>query len=124
VIDELEQAGIIWEALTQEVGLDLDPFDMICHVVYDQPALTRRERASKVKKHNYFTQYSETAETVLNNLLTKYTDIGVQEIKSMQVLKVHPFTKIGSLSEIIKKSFSGKPQYEQEITELEEILYR
>ncbi|ABM03671.1 EcoEI R, C-terminal domain protein [Psychromonas ingrahamii 37] len=124
VIDELEQAGIIWEALIQEVGLDLDPFDMICHVVYDQPALTRKERANKVKKHNYFTQYSETAQTVLNNLLTKYADVGVQEIESMQVLKVQPFTQIGSLSEIIKKGFGGKPQYEQAITELEEILYR
>lgn len=124
VIDELEEAGVIWEALTQEVGIDLDPFDMICHVVYDQPALTRKERANNVKKRNYFTKYSGTAKTVLENLLTKYADVGVQEIESMQVLKVQPFTQIGSLSEIIKKGFGGKPQYEQAITELEEMLYR
>jgi type I restriction enzyme R subunit len=124
VIDELEQAGVIWEALTQEVGVDLDPFDMICHVVYDQPALTRKERANNVKKRHYFTKYSDTAQTVLENLLTKYADVGVQEIESMQVLKVQPFTQIGSLSEIVKKGFGGKPQYEQAITELEEMLYR
>jgi type I restriction enzyme R subunit len=124
VIDELEQAGVIWEALTQEVGIDLDPFDMICHVVYDQPALTRKERANNVKKRHYFTKYSDTAQTVLENLLTKYADVGVQEIESMQVLKVQPFIQIGSLSEIIKKGFGGKPQYEQAITELEEMLYR
>jgi type I restriction enzyme R subunit len=124
VIDELEQAGVIWEALTQEVGIDLDPFDMICHVVYDQPALTRKERANNVKKRHYFTKYSDTAQTVLENLLTKYADVGVQEIESMQVLKVQPFNQIGSLSEIIKKGFGGKPQYEQAITELEEMLYR
>lgn len=124
IIDELEQSGIIWAALEQEVGKELDPFDMICHVVYDQPALTRKERANNVKKRNYFTKYSETAQTVLDNLLTKYADVGVQEIENMQVLKVQPFTEIGSLSEIIKKGFGGKPKYEEAIKELEENLYR
>jgi len=124
VIDELEQAGIIWAALEQEVGKELDPFDMICHVVYDQPALTRKERANNVKKRNYFTKYSDTAQTVLDNLLTKYADVGVQEIENMQVLKVQPFTEIGSLSEIIKKGFGGKPKYEQAISELEAEIYQ
>lgn len=124
IINELEQAGIIWQALEQEVGKELDPFDMICHVVYDQPALTRKERANNVKKRNYFTKYSDTAQTVLDNLLCKYADVGVQEIESMQVLKVHPFTELGSLSEIIKKGFGGKPQYEQAISELEADIYR
>lgn len=124
VIDELEQAGIIWKALEQDVGKDLDPFDMICHVVYDQPPLTRKERANSVKKRNYFTKYSDTAQTVLDNLLTKYADVGVQEIENMQVLKVQPFNKIGSLSEIVKKGFGGKPKYEQAIRELEAEIYQ
>ncbi|KGJ93611.1 EcoAI/FtnUII family type I restriction enzme subunit R [Colwellia psychrerythraea] len=124
VIDELEHAGIIWAALEQEVGKELDPFDMICHVVYDQPALTRKERANNVKKRNYFTKYSDTAQTVLDNLLTKYADVGVQEIENMQVLKVQPFTEIGSLSEIVKKGFGGKPKYDQAISELEAEIYQ
>lgn len=124
IIDELAQAGIIWEALEQEVGKGLDPFDMICHVVYDQPPLTRAERANNVKKRHYFTKYSDTAQTVLDNLLTKYADVGVQEIENMQVLKVHPFNEIGNLSEIIKKGFGGKPQYEQAISELEAEIYQ
>jgi len=124
IIDELEQAGVIWAALEQEVGKELDPFDMICHVVYDQPALTRAERANNVKKRNYFTKYSDTAHTVLDNLLIKYADVGVQEIENLQVLKVQPFNEIGSLSEIIKKGFGGKPNYEAAIKELEENLYR
>lgn len=124
VIDELEQAGIIWAALEQEVGKELDPFDMICHVVYDQPALTRKERANNVKKRNYFTKYSDTAQTVLDNLLTKYADVGVQEIENMQVLKVQPFTELGSLSEIVKKGFGGKPKYDQAISELEAEIYQ
>lgn len=124
IIDELEQAGIIWDALAEEVGKELDPFDMICHVVYDQPALTRKERANNVKKRNYFTKYSETAQTVLDNLLTKYADVGVQEIENKQVLKVQPFSDIGRPIEIIKKGFGGKDNYDQAISELEAEIYQ
>ncbi|AZN33312.1 DEAD/DEAH box helicase family protein [Pseudoalteromonas sp. Xi13] len=124
VIDELAEEGIIWSALEEEVGKDMDPFDMICHVVYDQPPLTRKERADNVQKRNYFTKYSGTAHTVLENLLLKYADVGVQEIESMQALKVAPFNEIGSLGEIIKKGFGGKPQYEQALKELEAEIYQ
>ena len=124
VIDELAEEGIIWSALEEEVGKDMDPFDMICHVVYDQPPLTRKERADNVQKRNYFTKYSGTAQTVLENLLLKYADVGVQEIESMQALKVAPFNEIGSLSEIVKKGFGGKPQYEQALKELEAEIYQ
>jgi type I restriction enzyme R subunit len=124
VINELEQAGIIWAALEQEVGKELDPFDMICHVVYDQPALTRKERANNVRKRNYFTKYSDTAQIVLDNLLTKYADVGVQEIESKDALKVQPFTDIGRPLEIKKNVFGGKPKYEQAIKELETEIYQ
>ncbi len=124
VIDELANEGIIWQALEEEVGKEMDPFDMICHVVYDQPPLTRKERANNVKKRNYFTKYSDTAQAVLDHLLVKYADVGVHEIESMQVLKVQPFNQIGSLSEIVKKGFGGKKQYEQAITELEAEIYQ
>ncbi|MCC4820697.1 DEAD/DEAH box helicase, partial [Vibrio lentus] len=111
IIDELAEAGILWEALEDEVGKDMDPFDMICHVVYDQPALTRKERADNVKKRNYFTKYGDTAQQVLNNLLDKYADEGVQEIENIHVLKVKPFDEMGRPLEIIKKGFGGKLQY-------------
>lgn len=124
VLDELADQGIIWSALEDEVGKDMDPFDMICHLVYDMPPLTRKERVQNVKKRNYFTQYSETAQQVLDSLLDKYADVGVQEIESMQVLKVQPFNEIGSLSDIIKKGFGGKSQYEQAILELETEIYQ
>jgi len=124
VIDELALEGIIWSALEEEVGKEMDPFDMICHVVYDQPALTRKDRANNVQKRNYFTKYSDTAQAVLQNLLVKYADVGVQEIENMQVLKVAPFTEYGNLSEIVKKGFGGKQEYEQAISELEAQIYQ
>lgn len=123
VIDELADEGIIWEALEHEVGKELDPFDMICHVVFDQPPMTRKERANEVKKKNYFTQYSEQAQSVLNQLLTKYADAGVSEVENLQTIKVYPFTEIGSFSEILKKGFGGRKQYDQAITELEQAIY-
>ncbi|MEZ8241340.1 EcoAI/FtnUII family type I restriction enzme subunit R [Vibrio splendidus] len=124
IIDELAEAGILWEALEDEVGKDMDPFDMICHVVYDQPALTRKERADNVKKRNYFTKYGDTAQQVLNNLLDKYADEGVQEIENIHVLKVKPFDEMGRPLEIIKKGFGGKPQYLEAVNELEAAIYQ
>ncbi len=124
IIDELATAGVIWEALEEDVSRDLDPFDLICHVAFDQPPLTRKERANNVKKRNYFGKYSETAQQVLNSLLEKYENSGVTEIESKQVLKVTPFDKIGRPLEIKKNAFGGKEQYEQAISELEDALYQ
>ena len=125
IIAELEEAGVLWDVLEQEVGQEMDPFDLICHVVYGQPPLTRRERAEQVKKkRNYFTKYSETAQAVLHALLDKYADEGVLAIEDKKILKVAPFNGIGRPAEIAKKSFGSREGYEQAISELESELYR
>ncbi|HHU1279792.1 TPA: EcoAI/FtnUII family type I restriction enzme subunit R [Escherichia coli] len=124
IIHELEQQGIIWEVLAEEVGKDLAPFDMLCHVVYGQPPLTRKERAENVRKRNYFTKYSEAAQAVLDNLLDKYADAGVQEIESIQVLKLKPFDSMGTLPEIIKTGFGDRNGYNQALSELENEIYQ
>lgn len=123
IIEELEGEGVIWQALEEDVSRDLDPFDLICHVAFDQPPLTRRERAENVKKRNYFTQYSAAAQNVLNSLLDKYADIGVKEIESINVLKVKPLDQLGTPLEIVKNAFGSKKDYEQAITALEAALY-
>lgn len=124
IIDELAQQGVIWEGLMEEVGKDLDPFDMICHVVYDQPPLTRKERAENVKKRNYFTKYEGAARTVLENLLEKYADEGVHEIENIQVLKITPFDSMGRPMEIIKNSFGDRQAYQAAIQDLENEIYQ
>lgn len=123
IIDELAGEGILWEALEEEVGEGVDPFDMICHVAFDQPPLTRKERVNNVKKRNYFTKYSEQAQQVLDKLLDKYADAGVLEVENLQTIKVQPFTDIGSVTEIVKKGFGGRKEYDQAITELEQAIY-
>lgn len=122
LLTELLDQGIFYEALADEVGKDLDPFDLICHVAYDQPALTRRERAENVRKRNYFAKYGDQAQKVLEALLDKYADQGVEQIERMEVLKIHPINQLGSPIEIVRH-FGGKKQYLQAVRELEQEIY-
>ena len=122
IIKELNEQGILLEALAEEVGKDFDPFDLICHVAFDQPALSRKERAKKVRQRDYFHKYSEKARGVLNALLDKYADEGIENIEDINDLKVQPFDKIGTPMEIIKL-FGNKQKYLEALQELKNQLY-
>lgn len=122
IIEELENQGIIFEELKDEIKNDLDIFDLICHIAWDAPALTRKERAENVRKRNYWTKYGDKARNVLNAILDKYAETGIEAIEDMKVLTVPPITDIGTPKEIID-SFGGKPQYLQAIRELENEIY-
>lgn len=123
IIDELEENGVIYENFKEEIGKEMDVFDMICHCAFDVPPLSRKERAENVKKRNYFTKYSEQAKAVLETLLNKYADEGIENIESLNILQVQPFNEIGSPIEIIKL-FGGKQQYLNAVAELEHELYK
>lgn len=126
IIDELANEGVFFEALAEEIGRqtgkEFDPFDLVCHVAWDQPPLTRRERAEQVKKRDYFTRYGEQAQRVLQALLDKYADEGVAPIEETQILTVAPFTSFGTPLEIIR-AFGGLDQYQHAVHELEQALY-
>jgi len=124
IILELEEYGIILANLAQEVGKDYGDFDLICHIAYDMPPLTRKERANNVKKRNYFTKYGEQARAVLESLLDKYADEGITTIESPRVLKLRPFDRMGTPMEIINNAFGGKENYETAVQELEQELYK
>jgi len=123
IVDELLEKGVLIEALEDGVSAELDPFDLICHVAFDRPPLTRRERADNVRKRDVFTKYGETARAVLDALLDKYADQGIDAIEEVTVLKVEPFARIGTTTELVK-SFGGRPQYDQAVRELEDELYK
>ena len=123
IVDELEEQGVFFEALKEEVGKDFDPFDLICHIAFESKPLTRKERADNVKKRNYFTKYSEKAQAVINSLLDKYTDDGLLTIENTEVLKLDPLNKLGTPIELVK-AFGGKPQYTAALKELENELYK
>ncbi|WP_189090897.1 EcoAI/FtnUII family type I restriction enzme subunit R [Deinococcus ruber] len=122
IIDELQSEGIFFEALSAEAGGQLDPFDLICHLAWGQPPLTRQQRAARAKKSTVFTKYGEQARKVLDALLDKYADQGVGPIEEVQILKLDPFRQFGTPVEIVRQ-FGGRTQYEQAIRELEGELY-
>ncbi len=126
IIDELAEQGVFWDELqarvTQKLGYEMDAFDLICHIVFDQPPLSRRERAENVKKRNYFTKYEGAARQVLEALLDKYADTGVEHIEDVKILKLDPFSQIGAPTELIR-AFGGKKGYLQAVQQLEDQLY-
>ena len=126
IIDELAAQGVMWEALAEEVGkkqtAPLDPFDLICHIAFDQPPLTRKERAEQVKKRDYFSKYAGAARQVLEALLDKDADTGVEHIEDIKILQLDPFSQIGSPIELIK-AFGGRPSFTAAVRDLEQAIY-
>lgn len=119
----LLERGIDLEPIKVEQNMqDVDDFDFICHVAYDQKPLTRKERANKVKKSNFFSKYSGIAREVLEALLDKYMNTGIYEITKTKVLELDPFAKMGKPSKIAKL-FGGKKGYEEAVKELENAIY-
>ena len=123
IVEELEDAGVVFDELKKDVDKDLDPFDLICHIAFEQPPLTRRERVNNVKKRNYFGKYSGTAKEVLQALLDKYEDEGLKNLEDINVLRLDPFNKLGSPMEIVKE-FGGRDQYFEAIHDIENELYK
>ena len=124
IIEELMEQGILIESLEEYVGKDKDPFDLICHVAFDQPPLTRKERVENVRKRDVFTKYGEKARKVLEALLDKYADEGIRKIEDTKILRLSPFDSIGTPIEIMRSFSGGKKGFQQAIKELEEELYK
>jgi len=122
IVDELANEGVFFEALAEEIGKDCATFDLLCHVAWGMPPLTRKERAEQVKKRNYFTQYGDQVRRVLEALLEKYADEGVGQIEETQILTVAPFTQFGTPMEIVK-AFGGLDRYKTAVQELKASLY-
>jgi type I restriction enzyme R subunit len=123
IVEELEQRGVIFAALKEEIGSAFDPFDLICHVAFEQKPLTRKERAEQVKKRDYFTKYGDLARKVIAALLDKYADDGMLDLENPEIIRLDPLSKLGSPMEIIR-AFGGKPAYDAAIHSLTEELYR
>jgi type I restriction enzyme R subunit len=123
IVQELEAEGLPLDSIAEELGKDLDPFDLICHVAFDRKPLTRRERAENVKKRDMFTKYGPQARAVLDALLAKYADEGVFNLDDANVLKIAPFSAMGSVVQLIK-AFGDRQGFEQAVHELQSALYQ
>jgi type I restriction enzyme R subunit len=127
IVDELLGEGVFFDELAEEVGRNLSEFDIICHVAYGQPPLTRKERANRVTKRDYFGKFGPQARAVLEALLARYADEdaarGADDIADISVLRVAPLSELGTPLEILG-AFGGKDAYLKAVHELEEELYK
>ena len=110
IIDELYEKDILFEELKVDIGKDMDIFDLICHIAYDKPPLTRKERANSVQKRDYFNKYEGKAKEILKALLEKYSDEGIETIETIEVLKLPEFSSFGTAIEIVN-TFGGRDKY-------------
>lgn len=122
IIEELESRGVFLDALAEEVGRDLDPFDLICHVAYGREPLTRQARAQRVKQAAYFREYEGKAREIIDALIEKYADQGITAIDDIGDLTVAPFNEFGTPIEIVNL-FGGREEYMEAVKEVEHALY-
>ena len=123
IIEELQAEGLDLDVINAELGKELDPFDLICHVAFDAKPLTRRERAENVKKRDVFRKYGDQARAVLDALLAKYADEGVMNLDDTKVLLIPPFTELGTPVQLIN-AFGGREAFVQAVHDLQSALYR
>jgi type I restriction enzyme R subunit len=123
IIEELAAEGLLLDPVAEEVGKDLDPFDLICHVAFDRKPLTRRERAENVRKRDVFAKYGPPARAVLNALLAKYADDGVLDLDDPNVLRIAPINRLGSVVQLIRV-FGDRHGFEEAVRELQSALYQ
>ena len=123
ILEELRNEGLDIQLISEELGYDLDPFDLICHIAFDRKPLTRKERAHNVKKRDPFSKYGEQARAVLDGLLEKYSDEGVIDLNNVNILRIIPFSRLGTPVQLME-AFGGKENFEQAVYELQSEIYR
>src|SRR5690606_31780048 len=130
LLDEMAEQGLFLPDLEREVaralgtpGAPFDPFDLVCHVAFDRPPLTRAERARRVRQSTYFDRYEAPARAVLDALLDKYADEGIGDLEDPDVLRVRPLDTFGTPLEIVRR-FGGPDRYHAAVRDLERELYR
>jgi type I restriction enzyme R subunit len=123
ILDELAEHGVIFDAMEKIVGPGYSPFDLVCHVAFGQPALTRKQRVEQVRQRNLLSKYSEPARAVLEALLTQHANGELEDLEDKAALRLPPLAKLGMPLELIKR-FGDVERYEAAIRELEEALYK
>lgn len=122
IVEELEERGIDFETLKEEIGADLDEFDIICHLAFDKKPITKKQRVERVKKSKYLEKYQDTAKEILEILLEKYSDSNSDVFEDIKVLQLPQFRKFGTLPKIIK-IFGSKDNFENIMHEITKEIY-
>jgi type I restriction enzyme R subunit len=125
IIERLAERGIDFDQLAEAAGQpEADPFDLLCHVAFNAPLRTRRERADRLRreKKDFFDQYGQEARAILNDLLDKYAEHGTAQFLIPDVLKVLPISLRGNVMEIARL-FGGPEKLKEAVQQLQTLLY-
>lgn len=126
ILDEMKEHDVLLDAVIEEMPKfkDYDYFDIICHLAYDQPALTRKDRAKRVRESQYLDKYQGKARQIIEGLMEKYGEVGVTDIENPLILNLDPFTQIAKRAMIIMKIFKGQEDYNRAVKDLENEIYK
>jgi type I restriction enzyme R subunit len=128
VLRELTERGISFEELAASSGQpDADPFDLLCHLAWNAPLLTRRQRADSARRRaqDLFGQYGDTAREILALLLERYVERGILQFSALsELMKVQPFDRYGSPAEIATRYFGGVRGMKDAVSRLQSALYQ
>jgi type I restriction enzyme R subunit len=125
IIEQLAERGVDFQTVAAQAGKpDADPFDLLCHLAFNAPVLTRRQRADRVKKHQaaFFAYYAPEAREILSHLLEKYVADGELQFTLPDVLKVPPLSSRGNVNEIMGR-FGGADNLRNAVNQLQSLLY-
>src|SRR5206468_4202937 len=125
IILALEERGISFDELAESAKQpDADPFDLLCHIAYNAPLRTRRERAEMLKreKQDFFEEYAPQARGVLAEILEKYIEYGTAQFEIPDILKVPPISRRGTVIEIAAL-FGGAPKLRTAVQKMQTLLY-
>ena len=123
IVEELYKHNIFLDELREASGnKDMDDFDLICHIAFDKKPLTRQERANNVKKRDYLSKYEGVSRSVIEGLLDKYANSGIENLESIKILENDPFRQFGSPKKIAKL-FGGKEALLNAMHDLKKEIY-
>lgn len=125
IINSLKDHGIVLEDLMDATKMyDADRFDLLCHVAFNGPIRTRRERAESLRKNkkNFFEHYGPVARQILNEIVDKYIEYGIEQFKIPDILKITPIDKHGNIIEIAN-NFGGVDNLRNAVNTMQQLLY-
>ena len=122
IVEELETEGLLLEAIANDLGRDIDPFDLILYLAFDVPTKTRKQRADSVRNSNIFEKYGPNARKVIEALLLKYQDDGETDVLNFRVLTLPPINRLGTPLEIVNW-FGSQSEYQNAMKQMQNTIY-
>jgi len=125
IVEQLAERGVDFQTVAAQAGKpDADPLDLLCHLAFNAPVLTRRQRADRGKRQQaaFFNYLVPETREILSDLLEKHAADGALQFTLPDVLQFPPISHRGNVAEIVGR-FGGAEQLRNAVDELQVLLY-